>query len=301
MLTGRFAPSPTGPLHLGNLRTALLAWLFARAENGRFVMRVEDVDAGRRRPEIETQQIQDLAALGLNWDGPIVRQSERSELHHSAISQLNDAGLLYRCYCTRREIAESTTAPHGPGGVPYPGTCRELTESESAARSATGRPAALRARASGEIRFNDFFHGEQCAQLDDFVVQRNDGAPAYNLAVVVDDADQAVTQVVRGDDLLPTTHRQVWLAQVLGVSAPNYIHVPLVHGPDDERLAKRDGATSLGDRIALGQSADEVRSWLATSLALATPGEQVSMTELLDRFDPLKVPRKPWVIAQRDL
>ncbi|MFV1989252.1 MAG: tRNA glutamyl-Q(34) synthetase GluQRS [Acidimicrobiales bacterium] len=300
-VVGRFAPSPTGQLHLGNLRTAMLAWLFARSESGGFLMRVEDLDPGRSHREIGLQQLRDLALLGLDWDGPIVRQSERRAMYRQAIEQLEAAGYIYRCYCTRREIAESTTAPHGPGGVPYPGTCRHLSKAETAAKRGEGRPAALRVRASGQMQFNDLLHGPISGELDDFVVRRNDGAPAYNLAVVVDDAAQNVTQVVRGDDLLPTTHRQVWLAQTLGVSVPGYVHVPLVHGPSNERLAKRDGATSLSDRIARGQSPDEVRSWLAESLGLATAGEQVSMGNLLGRFDPATVPRDPWIISGADL
>ncbi|HSD77097.1 MAG TPA: glutamate--tRNA ligase family protein, partial [Solirubrobacteraceae bacterium] len=184
---GRFAPSPTGTLHLGNLRTALLAWLFARSAGGRFLVRMEDLDTGRARRAFEDEQLADLAALGLDWDGPVVRQSERIALYEEALGALRAQDLLYECWCTRREIREAASAPHGdlPGGA-YPGTCLRLSAAELAERRASGRPPALRVRAdAARVAFEDRLAGPVDGLVDDFVVRRNDGAIAYNLAVVV--------------------------------------------------------------------------------------------------------------------
>jgi glutamyl-tRNA synthetase len=181
--------------------------------------------------------------------------------------------------------------------VPYPGTCRHLGRAAHAALAATGRPPALRLRADGAgASFVDRLRGEVSGSIDDFVLRRNDGAPAYNLAVVVDDAAQGIEEVVRGDDLLPTTPRQVHLAGLLGLPVPSYAHVPLVLGADGARLAKRHGAVTLADRIAHGESPDAVRSRLAASLGLAEPGEAVTPTTLVARFDPARLPTKPWVL-----
>src|SRR4051812_8631205 len=263
MPDGRYAPSPTGTLHLGNLRTALLAWLFARSAGSRFLMRVEDLDRGRSRAHFEHEQLADLAAIGVDWDGDVVRQSERGELYDAAIAKLD----VYPCFCTRREIAEAASAPHGPVGA-YPGTCRELTAAQRAERERAGRPPALRVRAHGDIvRFEDRVLGEQEGVVDDFVIRRNDGAAAYNLAVVVDDADQGVEEVVRGADLLDSTPRQIHLARLLGLPELSYAHVPLMLGPDGAPLAKRDGAVTLADF----RSPDGVRADLLASVGL--PGE----------------------------
>jgi glutamyl-tRNA synthetase len=264
---GRFAPSPTGTLHLGNLRTALMAWLSARSAGSRFLMRVEDLDTGRSRPHFEREQLADLAAIGLDWDGEVVRQSERGALYDEAIAKLD----VYPCYCTRREIAEAASAPHGPIGA-YPGTCRELTSVQRSERERAGRPPALRLRADGAtVRFTDRVLGEQEGVVDDFVIRRNDGAVAYNLAVVVDDAAQGVEEVVRGADLLDSTPRQLHLARLLGAPEPAHAHVPLMLGPDGARLAKRHGAVTLADRVRLGESPADVRAALLRSVGL--PGD----------------------------
>jgi glutamyl-tRNA synthetase len=285
---GRFAPSPTGSLHVGNLRTALLAWLFARSQDARFLVRVEDLDAGRVRPEYETEQLADLRALGLDWDGPIVRQSERTPLYAAALERLDAEGLLYPCWCTRAEIREAASAPHGasPEGA-YPGTCLRLSAAEREARRAGGRPAALRVRADGaRVVFEDRVCGPVEGFVDDFVVRRNDGVIAYNLAVVVDDAEQGIGEVVRGADLLDSTPRQLWLGARLGLTPPRHAHVPLVLGSDGARLAKRHGAVTLAGRAALGQSPEDVRAELAASVGLAEPGERPAPDELVARFDP---------------
>jgi glutamyl-tRNA synthetase len=293
-LDGRFAPSPTGSLHLGNLRTALVAWLFARSAGSRFLVRMEDLDTAVCTPEHERSQLVDLAALGLDWDGPVLRQSERHALYDAAIARLTSAGRTYPCWCSRREILEAPSAPHGAPPGAYPGTCRD----RDPASVPEGRAPALRLRASEErVSVVDRIHGRFEGVVDDLVLRRNDGTPAYNLAVVVDDADQGVEEVVRGDDLLPSTPRQVHLARLLGVRPPSYAHVPLVLAPDGERLAKRHGAVTLADR----GPADEVRSQLAASLGLARPGEPVTMDRLLERFDPTRLPRQAWVLQPDEI
>ena len=294
---GRFAPSPTGPLHVGNLRTALLAWLFARSAGARFLVRVEDLDRSRVRPGIEEGQLADLNALGLDWDGPVARQSERVELYEEAIVRLDGEGLLYPCYCTRSEIRSAASAPHGiPAADRYPGTCRNLTSSQRAEREAAGCPPALRIRTQEEnIKFHDRLLGRQEGTVDDFVVRRNDGAPAYQLAVVVDDAAQGIGEVVRGADLVDSTPRQLLLCRLLGLPEPGYVHVPLVLGPDGQRLAKRHGAVTLSDRLAQGQQPGEVLAWMARTLDLAEPGERPTPDNLLTRFDPERLPREATV------
>jgi glutamyl-tRNA synthetase len=287
---GRFAPSPTGQLHLGNLRTALLAWLFARSAGARFLLRVEDLDRSRVRPGVEEAQLSDLRSLGLDWDGALVRQSERMELYEEAIARLEVDDLLYPCYCTRAEIRAAASAPHGISASDrYPGTCRELTAAE---REYSGRPPALRVR-SGELRmaFEDRLLGNFEEVVDDFVVRRNDGTPAYQLAVVVDDAAQGIGEVVRGADLADSTPRQILLARLLGLPEPTYAHVPLVLGPDG-RLAKRHGAVMLSDQDG---GPDEVRAWMARSLGLAGAGEVPSLDDLIVRFDADGLPREPTV------
>ena len=291
---GRFAPSPTGPLHVGNLRTALLAWLFARSAGARLLMRVEDLDRSRVRPGIEERQLADLRAIGLDWANPVVRQSERMGLYEEAVARLDDEGLLYPCYCTRKEIRAAVSAPHGILAADrYPGTCRELTGAERTEKEAAGRPPALRVRAGGaRVAFEDRLLGHQEGETDDFVVRRNDGVPAYQLAVVVDDAAQGVGEVVRGADLVDSTPRQILLALLLGLPVPRYAHVPLVLGPDGTRLAKRHGAVTLEDRAAQGDGPEELLAWMARSLELAEPGEKPTVEDLLARFDPDRLPRE---------
>ena len=285
---GRFAPSPTGTLHLGNLRTALLAWLFARSQDARFLLRMEDLDTGRVRERFYDEQVRDLGALGLDWDGPVVRQSDRLDRYGDAIETLAARDVVYECWCTRAEIREAASAPHGdlPEGF-YPGTCLRLTGAERAARRAEGRPPALRVRAgAASVTFEDEVAGTVTGAVDDFVVRRNDGAYAYNLAVVVDDAAQGIGEVVRGADLLDSTPRQLWLGERLGLPAPRHAHVPLMLGEDGARLAKRHGAVTLADRAALGETRDDVRALLAASVGLSEPGEAVTPSELVARFSP---------------
>lgn len=267
LLVDRYAPSPTADLHLGNLRTALAGWLLTRVAGGRWVMRVEDLDTARVTAAAGTtaRQLADLRALGLEWDDPPLWQSGRLDAYRDAIRGLGER--TYECYCTRREIAEASSAPHD-GHRPYPGTCAGLSN-EQRARRRRERPAAIRIRSEGaSFTVTDIHAGRVTEQVDDFVLLRGDGVPAYNLAVVVDDMFQGVTRVTRGADLLSSAPRQAWLTVLLGGTPPDYAHVGLVTNPDGERLAKRDGSVSLSDMAALGQSASDVVSLLSESLGL---------------------------------
>jgi glutamyl-tRNA synthetase len=314
MASGRFAPSPSGTLHLGNLRTALLAWLFARSADSRFQLRIEDLDPDRSRVEHERAQLADLEAVGLDWDGPPVRQSDRTELYRLALHELDDAGLVYPCWCTRAEIRAAAKAPHGqhPEGA-YPGTCRDMSDAERKRRHReAGRPPSMRLHAAASaqrqpslqldteaavVGFEDRLHGWVEREVDDFVLWRWDDTPAYNLAVVVDDADQHIGEVVRGDDLLDSTPRQLLLCQLLNMPVPTHAHVPLVLGPDGARLAKRHGAVTLADRVALGETPADVVAWMAASVGLCEPGERPTSAQLIDRFDPATLPREPTVLT----
>jgi glutamyl-tRNA synthetase len=291
---GRYAPSPTGELHLGNLRTAVLAWLFARSTGRRFLLRVEDLDASRVRPGIAEQQLSDLAALGIGFDDEPVVQSARLAAYQEALVSL--ANRTYECFCSRREIAEAASAPHG-SVARYPGTCRNLNAAERRERRRTRQPA-LRLRAGGaRPTVHDLLHGEVSCEVDDVVLRRNDGVPAYNLAVVVDDAFSGVDQVVRGEDLLPAAATQAYLAELLGHRPPIYAHVPLAVTREGRRLAKRDGAVTLPELAGEGVTPDDVLGLIAVSLELAAPGERVSLHDLLERFDPVRIPRRPWVVV----
>jgi glutamyl-tRNA synthetase len=290
-VTGRFAPSPTGPLHVGNLRTALAAWLLARHGGGRFVVRMEDLDLVTASREAEAVQLAELAAIGLDWDGPVVRQQERFDRYHDAIATLDAAGLTYECFCTRREIREAAAAPHG-GEVTYPGTCRELSSAERAARREV-RPPALRLRAPGDpVTVDDVLRGPFTAVPDDVVLRRNDGVPAYNLAVVVDDAAQGIDQVCRGDDLLASSPRQALLQDLLGLPRVSYAHVPLVVGDDGERLAKRHGAVTLEDLAPIEPR--RVVAALARSLGVPVEAPAASAAEVLAVFDVADLARLGW-------
>jgi len=280
---GRFAPSPTGPLHVGNLRTALAASALARSSGGDFVIRFEDLDRVTSSRDIATQQLHDLASVGVVSHSQPAFQSERFSVYEDHINRLAALGLAYECFCSRKEIREAAHAPHG-NHMLYPGTCRDLSESEREKRRAERSPA-LRLRSSREdVRFVDRVLGDCGGAVDDVVLRRNDGVPAYNLAVVVDDELQGITEVVRGDDLVGVTPSQIHLQQLLGFSTPTYCHVPLVVGTDGERLAKRHGAVSLSDLAASGYSADDVRAVLWASLG-----------QIGDTFDLSLVPREPYV------
>jgi glutamyl-tRNA synthetase len=304
---GRLAPSPTGPFHLGNGRTALRAWLAARAAGGALVMRVEDLDRPRVRPGMEARILEELRWLGLGWDeGPDLggrrgpyRQSELGDRYLAALGRLRQAGLAYPCFCSRAEIAAATRAPHGPAddGPRYPGTCRDLGPAEVARRAAARAPAWRFRVAPGPVSFDDAVHGrcsfEPAAATGDFVVMRADGIAAYQLAVVVDDDAMAITEVVRGDDLLPSTARQLLLFSALGLPAPRFAHVPLVVGEDGARLAKRHGARSLGELREAGVAPEAVVGLLAESCGLAPEGTRCRPGELVGAFAWARLTRGP--------
>lgn len=266
-------------------------------------MRMEDLDRMTSSAGHERRQLQALAALGMEPDGPVVRQSERFHLYRAAIGQLRAMDRVYECFCTRREIRDAARAPHGdlPDGA-YPGTCRHLAATKRARLLGEGRRPALRLRTEGE-RFvvHDLIAGDFEGGTDDVVLQRNDLVPAYNLAVVVDDAAQGVSHVVRGDDLLSSTPRQRLLQQLLGLPEPAYAHVPLVLAPDGTRLAKRHGAVTLTDLAARGVAPSAVLARLGAGLGLCAPDEPVAVSDLIARFRLDAVPRSPWFLAPGDL
>jgi glutamyl-tRNA synthetase len=293
-----------------------LAWLAARAAGDLFAMRVEDLDGPRVRPGLEERILDELRWLGIDWDeGPDVggphapyRQSARLARYSLALDELRAKSLAYPCFCSRAEIALASQAPHGPAdeGPRYPGTCRDLTAEERARRAARGRPPAWRFRVpAGVVAFRDEVYGEQAvdvaAQVGDFVVMRADGVPAYQLAVVVDDAAMEVTEVVRGADLLPSTARQLLLCRALSLREPRFAHVPLVVGEDGERLAKRHGALSLGELRERGARARAVVGLLARSSGLAAPGAEPSPAELVRGFGLGAIARGPATLRSSDV
>lgn len=294
MGAGRFAPSPSGPLHLGNLRTAILAWLFAKSTQRDFLLRIEDLD--RVRSGAEAVQLAELEALGLKFDGQLLRQSDRLPIYLEVVEQLKSRGLVFECFCSRKDIAEAGSAPHAAPGA-YPGTCRELSVSERETKAKL-RPAALRLRADvQEFSVYDELFGAYTGTVDDFVLIRNDGAPAYNLAVVVDDAVSGIDQVVRGDDLLSSAPRQAYLASLLGYPIPRYAHVPLALNTQGQRLAKRDGAVTLEEITEQGIDPADVVAILLESLGLPS----TSLQAALEAFDPAKLPREPWIVEPKNI
>ncbi len=295
---GRFAPSPTGRLHLGNAWAAVLGWLWARAEGGEFLLRIEDLDTARSRPELTDALLADLDWLGLSFDSAPTFQSRRLDLYRASLEKLRATGRVYPCHCTRSEIARAVAAPHGPAddGPRYPGTCLGLSIDESAER-ARSRPPAWRFRPrEGPAEFHDRVHGafvqDVAAEVGDFVVLRNDGVPSYQLAVVVDDAATGVTHVLRGDDLLASTPRQIQLCEALGLPVPAYAHVPLLLGPDGKRLAKRAGTPSLGELRDRAVPRERLIGLLAGWAGLADGGP-VSLEELVPGFTLDRLPRQP--------
>ncbi|MFN9755870.1 MAG: tRNA glutamyl-Q(34) synthetase GluQRS [Planctomycetota bacterium] len=294
---GRLAPSPTGALHLGNARTFLLAWLSARSRGGTVLLRIEDIDGPRVKPEATAQTIEDLRWLGLDWDGDVAVQSTRLDRYRAAADRLVAQGRAYPCVCTRSEIEDAASAPHeaGDDGPVYPGTCRGRFPDLAAARAATGREPALRCRVDvAAVPFDDGFAGAQPGRVrGDFVVQKRDGGPAYQLAVVVDDAAQGVSEVLRADDLLPSTPRQLLLYDALGLPAPRFLHVPLVVGADGRRLAKRHGDTSLRAFRRAGVAREQLVGHLAHLCGLRPRGGRCTPRDLLAGCDLAVVPRGP--------
>ena len=289
---GRFAPSPTGELHLGTARTALVAWLRARKAGGEILLRIEDLDGPRVVQGAREHQIEDLAWLGLDFDGEIVEQSTRHSLYQSSVDFLKDEDFVYACTCSRREIGEAASAPHGAEPI-YPGTCRLQV-------SHPDREPSWRFRMDDPLPFKDGFAGPQPGTPGDFVVQRSaaaGGGFAYQLACAVDDADQGITEVVRGADLLASTPRQLALLKALDEKPPRYFHVPLMLGADGDRLAKRHGAIALNAWRQAGWSAEKTLGMLAATLNLVPPGREISAAELVFEFNPNRLPKKPQAFA----
>ena len=279
---GRFAPSPTGDLHLGNLRTALLAWSLARRSGRGFLMRMEDLDA-RSRSEFVTGQLTDLEALGVDWDGPVLFQSERAADYRDVLEDLLSRGLLYECYCTRRDLAEAPSAPHAPPGA-YPGTCRNLSDDQRTERRAAlaNRGPALRLAVDvASFEIVDTVLGPYTGAVDDLVIRRGDGVFSYNFVSVLDDGATGVTQIVRGDDLLASTPRQAYLQDLLSIERPEYVHVPLVTNGEGVRLAKRDGAVTLAALREFGWAPADVVDLLGASLGMDHPRTAENFAALL--------------------
>lgn len=280
--TGRFAPSPTGVLHLGNLRTALASWLSARSRGGRWIVRMEDVDGPRCRREYGERQLRDLAALGLEPDGPVLWQSTRGEAYRAALEFLRRAGRLYPCACTRKDLALLASAPHAEDGLrPYPGRCRE--------RAWEGFDRALRLRLpAGELAWEDLLLGGQrddpSGLTGDPLLFRRDGCFAYHLAVVVDDGAQGITEVVRGADLRGVTATQIRLQEALGLPRPAYAHLGLVTAPDGSRLGKREGALGRSELQAQGIAIPEILGWLGWSLGCLERPEACTAEDLIPVF-----------------
>lgn len=298
---GRYAPSPTGSLHLGNLRTALYAWLQVRLADGQLVMRMEDLDQPRTKEGSAEEILDDLRWLGLFWDegpdmgGPLgpYTQSERTEIYRQALQRLRDQDLVFECYCSRKDVREASSAPHGPGGVVYPGTCRQLTPEEQIHHQARhpGRNPSVRFVAPDKtISLCDAIAGDYAenvaVDVGDFVVRRSDQLFAYQLAVVIDDALMGITDVVRGDDLLASTPRQIALFETFDVDPPRFWHVPLMVDDEGERLSKRDGSASLRIlRDERGWDAPRVIGHLAASLGWVDEDARLSARELLEEID----------------
>lgn len=295
--TGRLAPTPSGFLHLGNARSFLLAWLWARSAGGRVIMRVEDIDLPRCRPMFRRQALSDLLWLGLDWDagprpddlpGPF-DQSTRFEQYRLALDRLVQAGRAYPCVCSRKDIEEATRAPHGDEGAVYPGTCRGrfATFAEAAERSGT-TPAWRFAFGDKPISFHDGLQGPVLAHprdLGDFVLWRKDGLPSYQIAVTVDDAAMGISQVLRGKDLLLSTARQLALYEALGLKAPTqWAHVPLLLSQDERRLAKRDGDLSLKTLRDQGVAPARMLGLCAYSCGLLGELRQATLGELTQGF-----------------
>lgn len=307
---GRLAPSPTGHIHLGNAWSFWAAWLAAKSRGGSCVLRLEDIDPARAKPEYTGALLRDLSWLGISWDnepGPLFRQSERADAYDGALELLRAKGVVYPCYCTRKELRDIAGAPHvDDAGAPYPGLCRTLTKEQRAAKEAEGRRHSLRLFCPLEVpwHFTDRIVGEMCMTLGecggDFALRRSDGVYAYQLAVVVDDIAMGVTQVVRGNDILASTPRQLYLYSLLGASPPEYAHLPLVADADGERLAKRHAALTLATLRDAGVRAETLLGWLATASGLreayapmAAPEGQACFSWEKIRPEALRLPADP--------
>lgn len=314
MLRGRFAPTPSGFMHIGNAAAALLSWLQVRSGGGEFILRMEDIDGPRCKREYAQCIPEDLRWLGLDWDegpdiggpcGPYV-QSQRLALYEQALLQLMAKGCIYPCYCSRADLAAAASAPHGLAseGPVYPGTCRRLSRDEQEKRAQAKPPALRFAVPDAPLAYEDGAAGRQRFPKGaggDFIVKRADGIFAYQLAVVADDGAMGITHVLRGYDLLDSTPRQIWLYQALGLPAPCFAHVPLLYGPDGCRLSKRHGAISLSALRLGGKRPESIVGLLAYRYGLIHRYEPVAARELVDSFSLVRLPREPVVLSSEEL
>lgn len=292
-VVGRFAPTPSGRMHLGNVFSALMAWLAVRSADGRMVLRIEDLDTRAQNPQVAQDLMRDLEWLGLDWDEGPYYQSQRRDLYQAAVDDLASRGLTYPCFCSRADL-HAASAPHASDGTYiYQGTCRGLTPAQ-VAEKATGRPPATRlvvpaaTDPAGAIAFTDAVYGPQrevlASECGDFIIRRSDGVFAYQLVVVVDDGLMGINQVVRGMDLLGSCARQTYLARLLGFQPPAYAHVPLLVAPDGRRLAKREKDLDLGALRAAGVSPQQICGALAAAAGFIEPGQNSTPRELIEAF-----------------
>ena len=301
MYVGRLAPSPTGLLHLGHARTFLVAWWRARNLGGRLLMRLEDLDGPRAKPEFADAALRDLAWLGLDWDGPDYLQSTGLAEISAAAAQLEEQGLAYACVCSRGDVRSLQSAPQQGDSEPrYPGTCRGKFASVALAEQESGKPAGLRLSVgNASVSIKDELLGERSfdvqAEVGDFLIAKRDRAPAYQLAVVVDDARQGVTEVVRGEDLFPSAARQRLLQQALGLPSVRYVHVPLVLDESGRRLAKREDDLSLQALREGGTDPRAIVAWAAKSCGIASAERITARVALID-FALAKLPHEPLIL-----
>lgn len=314
---GRLAPSPTGFLHLGNAWAFFLAWLGARSRAGGLVLRMEDIDPVRSRPEYATAIMEDLRWLGLDWDGEVYAQSQRLALYEQAIAGLEARGLVYPCYCTRKELRELASAPHMPSpggqgggvgdlGAPYSGACRNLSLADKAQLEAQGRKPCLRLEyPARDVRIIDLVQGECGFKSEesggDFALRRSDGVFAYQLAVSVDDVAMNISQVVRGCDILASTPRQMYLFGLLGGVAPEYAHVPLLLDAEGERLAKRHNSLRLAALRGNGVAPERIIGWLAWLAGLQDSARPAKPSEFLSNFDFSRLPKENIILDKEVL
>lgn len=302
-IRGRLAPSPTGSQHVGNARTYLLAWLSARSQGGEVLLRMEDIDVWRNKPDAAAQALDDLRWLGLDWDGEAVVQSTRLPEHEVALAELQRQELVYPCTCSRNDIASAASAPHAEHeGPTYPGTCAHRTVADA---KGLDRPYSWRFRVTDTPAYFDLFQGLMELDLGklggDFVVWRAAKVPAYQLAVVVDDAAAGITEVIRGDDLVPSTPRQLLIYDALGLTPPRFAHLPLVVGENGQRLAKRHGDTRLSSLRDAGVKAEALLGLLAWSCGWLPKVEPISARELVAGFTWDEIPKQPFVLKMEML
>jgi glutamyl-tRNA synthetase len=298
---GRLAPSPTGAQHVGNARTYLIGWLLARSRGASLPLRIEDIDSPRIKAGASDLILDDLRWLGIDWDGEPVIQSQRIPLYEQALRRLQEKDLVYPCTCTRSDVAQAASAPHaGQEGPAYPGTCAHRNAADAA--NLGDQPFVWRFRATHSLEFVDEYLGSVHMPLEavggDFVVWKSAGTPAYQLAVVVDDAEMGIAEVVRGDDLVPSTPRQLMLYEALELTPPMFVHVPLVVGPDGRRLAKRHGDTRLVALRESGVPPEALIGLLAWSCGWLAQPEPITAKELLPRFRLDTIPRHPFVLTR---